>query len=126
MSMVNPLAKARGLGSAKEGVHHWYMQRASAILLLFLVGWLMYAMIKLAGAGHAEAAAFISNPTNAAFMLVLLVSLFYHAMLGLQVVIEDYVHQRALEVTLYFLTRAGAYIGMAIGIIHVLKLALGA
>jgi len=126
MSMVNPLARARGSGSAKEGVHHWYVQRATAILLLFLVGWLIYAMIKLAGAGHAEAAAFVANPTNAAFMLVLLVSLFYHAMLGLQVVIEDYVHQPVLEMVLHFLTRAGAFIGMAIGIIHVLKLALGA
>lgn len=126
MSMVNPLAKARGHGSAKEGVQHWYMQRATAILLLFLVGWLIYATFKLAGTGYAEAAAFISKPTNAALMLVLLVSLFYHAMLGLQVVIEDYVHQPVLEVVLHFLTRAGAFVGMAIGIIHVLKLALGA
>ena len=126
MSMVNPLAKARGHGSAKEGVHHWYMQRATAILLLFLLGWLIYATFKLAGTGHAEAAAFISKPTNAALMLVLLVSLFYHAMLGLQVVIEDYVHQPVLEVVLHFLTRAGAFVGMALGIIHVLKLALGA
>jgi succinate dehydrogenase / fumarate reductase membrane anchor subunit len=124
--MVNPLAKARGHGSAKDGVHHWYAQRASAILLVFLVAWLIFAMIRLAGAGHAEAATFISSPTNAAFMVVLLVSLFYHAMLGLQVVIEDYVHNPVLEVILYFLSRAGAYIGMAIGIIHVLKLALGA
>jgi succinate dehydrogenase / fumarate reductase membrane anchor subunit len=126
MSMVNPLAKARGHGSAKEGVHHWYAQRASAILLIFLVGWLILAMFRLADAAHAEAAAFIASPINAAFLVVLLVSLFYHAMLGLQVVIEDYVHQPVLEVILYFLSRAGAYIGMAIGIIHILKLALGA
>jgi len=126
MSMVNPLGKARGHGSAKEGVHHWYAQRASAILLIFLVGWLIFAMFRLADAAHADAVAFISSPTNAAFLVVLLVSLLYHAMLGLQVVIEDYVHQPVLEVILYFLSRAGAYIGMAIGIIHILKLALGA
>jgi len=126
MNMVNPLGKARGHGSAKGGVHHWYAQRASAILLIFLVGWLIFAMFRLADAAHAEAAAFISSPTNAAFLVVLLVSLLYHAMLGLQVVIEDYVHQPVLEVVLYFLSRAGAYIGMAIGIIHILKLALGA
>lgn len=126
MSMVNPLAKARGLGSAKSGVRHWYAQRASAILLLFLLGWLIFAMFQLAGSGHAEAKAFLSGPINAAFMTVLLISLFYHAMLGLQVVIEDYVHQQVVEVVLYFLTRAGAFIGMAIGVIHILKLALGA
>jgi len=126
MSMVNPLARARGLGSAKEGVHHWYAQRASALLLIVLIGWLIYAMITLAGADHDAASSFIARPTNAAFLVLLLVTLFYHAMLGLQVVIEDYVHNQVLEVILYFLTRAGAWFGMALGIIHVLKLALGA
>jgi len=126
MSMVNPLAKARGRGSAKSGVHHWYVQRASAVLLLFLLGWLLFAMVQLAGSGYAEAKAFFSSATNASFLILLLVSLFYHAMLGMQVVIEDYVHQRSLELVLHFLTRAGAFIGMAVGIIHTLKLALGA
>jgi len=126
MNMVNPLAKARGHGSAKSGVHHWYAQRASAVLLLFLVAWLIYAIFQLAGTGHAEALEFMTNPINAAFMLVLVISLLYHAMLGLQVVIEDYVHQPVVEIVLYFLSRAGAYIGMAIGIIYILKLALGA
>jgi succinate dehydrogenase / fumarate reductase membrane anchor subunit len=126
MSMSNPLAKARGLGSAKEGVHHWYAQRASAVLLIFLVGWLIYAIIKLSGADHSEASAFIANPTNAAFLVVLIVASLYHAVLGLQVVIEDYVHHPVLELVFHFLTRAGGLFGMALGIIHVLKLALGA
>ena len=126
MSMVSPLARARGLGSAKEGVHHWYAQRASALLLIVLIGWLIYAMITLAGADHDTASSFIARPTNAAFLVLLIVTLFYHAVLGLQVVIEDYVHNQVLEGILYFLTRAGAWFGMALGIIHVLKLALGA
>jgi succinate dehydrogenase / fumarate reductase membrane anchor subunit len=126
MSMTNPLARARGHGSAKEGVHHWYAQRASALLLIVLVGWLIYAMIRLSGADHAAASSFIAQPTNAAFLVLLIVSLFYHAMLGLQVVIEAYVHQPVLEGVLYFITRAGAFFAMALGIIHVLKLALGA
>ncbi|MEE8339284.1 MAG: succinate dehydrogenase, hydrophobic membrane anchor protein [Xanthomonadales bacterium] len=123
--MVNPLARARGHGSAKTGVHHWYAQRASAVLLVFLVGWLVYSIFTLAGTGHAEAVDFISSPINAAFLILLLLTLFFHAMLGLQVVIEDYVHQPAVEVTLLLLTRAGAYIGMTIGVIYVLKLAIG-
>ena len=126
MSMLNPLARAKGHGSAKEGVHHWYAQRASAVLLIFLFGWLIYATFSLAGGGYEASAAFISNPVNAAFLCVLLVALLYHAMLGLQVVIEDYVHNPAVEVVLYFVTRAGAYVMMALGIVHVLKLALGA
>ena len=126
MNTRNPLATARGLGSAKEGVHHWYAQRASALLLIVLVGWLIYAMVSLANADHAVASAFIGKPLNAAFLILLIVTMLYHAMLGVQVVIEDYVHHPVLEVVLYFLSRAGALFGMALGIIHVLKLALGA
>ena len=126
MSMVNPLAKARGLGSAKSGVHHWYAQRASAVLLLFLVGWLIVSMFLLAGADYMQVRAFLKSPVNAAFMILLLISLFYHAMLGLQVVIEDYVHRPGLEIVLHFLVRAGAFSGMAVGVVYVLKLALGA
>lgn len=126
MNMRNPLATARGLGSAKEGVHHWYAQRASALLLIVLVGWLIYAMVSLANADHAAASAFIGQPLNAAFLILLIVTMLYHAMLGVQVVIEDYVHHPVLEVVFYFLSRAGAFFGMALGIIHVLKLALGA
>ena len=126
MSMVNPLAKARGLGSAKEGVHHWYAQRASALLLIVLVGWLVYAGLVLSGADYDTARAFVAQPVNAAFLVLLVVTLLYHAVLGLQVVIEDYVHNRVLEVVLYFVTRAGAFLGMAFGIVYILKLALGA
>ena len=126
MSMEHPLARARGHGSAKSGVHHWYVQRASALLLLVLVAWFLYSIFGLAGADHAAAAAFLSAPFNAALMLVLLVTLFYHAMLGLQVVIEDYVHTPAFEIVLHFFTRAGAFTGMAIGAVYILKLALGA
>ncbi len=126
MSMVNPLARARGLGSAKEGVHHWYAQRASALLLIVLVGWLIYAALVLSGADYETARAFVAQPLNAAFLILLVITLLYHAVLGLQVVIEDYVHNRALEVILYFLTRAGAFLGMAFGVVHILRLALGA
>lgn len=126
MSMLNPIAKARGLGSAKEGVHHWYAQRASAVLLIFLIGWMIYSVFSLAGGGYEASRAFIANPFNAAFLSLLLVVVLYHAMLGLQVVIEDYVHQPAMEIILYFITRAGAYVMMALGIVHIMKLALGA
>jgi succinate dehydrogenase / fumarate reductase membrane anchor subunit len=126
MSMTNPLARARGHGSAKSGVHHWFAQRASAVLLIFLVAWLIYAAFALAGADHAGARAFLAHPANAAAAILLVVALLYHAMLGLQVVIEDYVHQPAAEIVLHFLVRAGAWFGMALGIIQLLKIALGA
>ena len=126
MSTTNPLARARGHGSARDGVNHWLAQRASAVLLVLLTAWLLYAATALAGADHATVWDFLAQPLNAALMILLLISLFYHAMLGLQVVIEDYVHRAATAIVLHFLTRAGAFFGMTLGVIHVLKIALGA
>ena len=125
MSLTNPLARARGHGSAKSGVHHWLAQRVSAVLLIFGVAWLVYAAVALAGADHAAARAFLAHPVNASVAILMLVALLYHAMLGLQVVIEDYVHQPAMEVALLLLTRVGAYFGMALGIVQLLRIAVG-
>ncbi len=124
--MTHPLARARGHGSARSGVHHWLAQRISAILLLFLIPWLMYALICNAAASHAEAVAFVARPWNATLLMLSVLILLYHGMLGLQVVIEDYVHQRALELALHFIVRAATILGAALGIIHILKMALGA
>ena len=77
-------------------------------------------------ADHDEVLEVYRDPFNAIVMALFLATMFYHLMLGLQVVIEDYVHSRPLEITLYFLTRAGGWIGMALGVVHILKLALGA
>ncbi len=123
--MRNPLARARGLGSAKQGVHHWLAQRVSAVLLVLLFGWFFYAAIALAGADYQTVRAFMARPFNAALALLSLLSLLYHAMLGLQVVIEDYVHHPATELLLQFLTRAAAWLGMALAVVSVLKIVLG-
>jgi succinate dehydrogenase / fumarate reductase membrane anchor subunit len=124
--MTDPLARARGLGSAKQGVHHWSVQRATAVLLLFLIPWLTYSLVSVAGASHAEIVGFIANPINACLLIFSLVVLLYHGALGMQVVIEDYVHNRSLEITLLLLVRALAAVGIILGTIYVLKLALGA
>lgn len=126
MSMTNPLARARGHGSAKSGVHHWLAQRVTAVFLVFLAGWLVYTVFALAGADYATARAFVARPFNAALLVLLVISMFYHAMLGLQVVIEDYVHRPAAAITLHFLVRAGAWLGMALAVVNILIIALGA
>jgi len=124
--MKHPLARARGHGSAKSGVHHWLLQRVSAGMLIFLLPWLTYSLVQLAGASHAEAQSFVAKPWNATLLLLSLLLLLYHGMLGLQVVVEDYVHQRALELSLHFALRAATLLAATLGIIHILKLTLGA
>jgi succinate dehydrogenase / fumarate reductase membrane anchor subunit len=123
--MRNPLARARGMGSAKSGLHHWKAQRASAVILLLFIPWLVWSMVKLAGTGHAEAAGFLAAPWNATLLILVFVCTLYHAMLGLQVVIEDYVKSHALSLVMLFAVRIGAVAGMIAGVIHVLKLVLG-
>lgn len=91
-NMRTGLAQAKGLGSAKEGVHHWLMQRLSAVFLLFLITWLIYTMFLLKGKTYHEIHHCMQNPFNAAGMFLSIATMSYHAMLGVQVVIEDYVH----------------------------------
>ena len=123
--LSHPLARARGLGSAKSGVHHWLAQRISAVLLLLLLPWLAYGLVCLVGTGQQEAAAFIARPWNATLLLLSLLVLLYHGMLGLQVVIEDYVHQRAIELILHVVVRAATLFAAVLGGVFILRLALG-
>lgn len=101
----NPLARARGLGSAKDGSHHWWVQRVSAVALALLTPWFLYLIIGLVGADQATARAAIAPPLTASLLIAYVLALFWHARLGVQVVIEDYVHARALEVALQLAVR---------------------
>jgi succinate dehydrogenase / fumarate reductase membrane anchor subunit len=92
------LGRARGLGSAKEGVGHWWAQRVSAIALVPLAIWFVVAIISLIGADLAVFEAWIGNFGNALLMILTVLVLFYHAHLGMQVVIEDYLHGEAPRV----------------------------
>lgn len=122
--MLTPLARARGQGSAKEGVRHWYLQRASALLLIPLLLWLFYAIVTLADADHETAVAFLSRPWNSACAVLVLVSGLFHAMLGLQVVIEDYVHHPAIEWVLLMAVKGLTYAAIAVGVVQILKISL--
>jgi succinate dehydrogenase / fumarate reductase membrane anchor subunit len=100
MSLRNPLADARGLGSAKDGTSHWWAQRVSAIGLIPLVLYVLYLLVSLAGADYASVRSAIAQPFNAVVLILFIATAFWHARLGLQVVIEDYFHVRWLEIAL--------------------------
>lgn len=99
MKHQHPLARAKGLGSAKDGLNHWWMQRLTAIALALLSPWFVVFAVGLIGADQMAVRAAIAQPVTATLLLAFALALFWHARLGLQVVIEDYIHG-ALEVAL--------------------------
>jgi len=121
----SPLGRALGLGSAKEGVEHWWAQRVSALALIFLGLWFAAEVIALAGADRATMLAWLHRPLPAILTILLLAAVFYHAALGLQVVIEDYVHSEWLKLSSLAAMRLIS-IGLAVaGIFAVLRIAFG-
>jgi succinate dehydrogenase / fumarate reductase membrane anchor subunit len=100
MSLRDPLAIARGLGPAKAGLHHWWMQRISSVALMFLVPWFVWFVLPLLGADRGTVRDAIADPLQATLLLAFVFSLFWHTQQGLQVVVEDYIHAAWLELTL--------------------------
>ena len=90
--MQAPLARARGLGSARSGSRHWWLQRVTALALAPLTVWFVISFMALIGADHRTYSQWISSPLNAVLMILLVIVLFYHMTLGLQVIAEDYLH----------------------------------
>lgn len=126
MNLRNPLANAHNHGSAGDGVSHWWAQRFSAILMIGLVGWLIWAMVVLVGASHAEAVAWLGRPFHASMAILFVLVAIYHSRLGLQVIIEDYVHQRVVEVVLHVAVKTLAIVGAVLAVMAILKVAFGA
>jgi len=121
----NPLQRARGLGSAKDGVGHWWTQRLTAIALVVLVLWFVVLVLGLLGHDYQAVRASIARPWNALLMIAFIIAAFWHSVLGLQVVIEDYVHTRWLEVTSMIVIKLLAVAGVLAGVLAVLRIALG-
>jgi succinate dehydrogenase / fumarate reductase, membrane anchor subunit len=122
----NPLKRARGLGSAQSGVAHWWTQRVTAVGLVLLGLWFVVMLLGLLHADYATARATVAKPWNAVLLVAFLISALWHAVLGLQVVIEDYVHTRWKEVFLMVVIKFLAVLGALAGALAVLRIALGA
>jgi succinate dehydrogenase / fumarate reductase membrane anchor subunit len=125
-SLRTPLAKVRGLGSAKEGTDHFWKQRITAVANLFLVSFLIVLVVKFAGADYATVKRAMARPQNAIPLLALIVSGVMHMRLGMQTIIEDYVHSEGRKIAALMLnTFFSIFIGIAC-IFAVLKLSFGA
>lgn len=125
MNLRSPLSKAVGLGSAKHGFSHWWWQRLTAIALIPLTLWFLYSISRLVGADYSIVVAWLSAPLNATIMLLFVLTALYHGQTGLQVVIEDYVHTKWLNLSLLILMKFAAVAMAVMSIIAVLKVVLG-
>jgi len=124
MSLATPIARVRGLGSAKEGVTHFKQIRVTSIASAFLTLWFVVSAVGLSGAGYAEVAAWLGSTLNATLMLLFIVVNFWHAQLGVQTIVEDYVHHKLIK-TVSLIALAFATYGLgAASVIAVLKVAL--
>ncbi len=125
MSFQSALGKAIGRGSAKSGPDHWLAQRSTAIALVPLGLWFVFSMISLQHGSYELVAAWVAEPLNAILLILLVIALVYHSMIGLQVIIEDYVHGGLGYLTLIAVQFVHAMLAVA-GIYSVVVTSLGA
>jgi len=123
--LQTPLKRARGLGSAKDGTHHFVVQRITALALLPLALWTIWLALALVHADYAHARAIVHHPFAAIWLTAFVIATFWHAQLGLQVVIEDYVHSRWLEVTAQIAVKFFCVAGALACVLAIVRIALG-
>ena len=123
--MQSDLGKVRGLGSAKSGTHHWWMQRVTAVGLVPLVAWLLVSIAGLAGADYTTAKAWVAHPLNSTLLVLFLFAGFYHLKLGGQVIIEDYVHSEGRKVAALLALNFFAIVAGTAAILSVLRISFG-
>ena len=119
-----PLARARGLGSGKAGTGHFWVQRVTAIALALLVPWLVGLLVSMVGAELGAVREVLARPWNAVLLAGFAVAAFWHAKLGIQVIIEDYVHVRWAEVTLQIINLLACALGALASLYAIGRIAL--
>jgi succinate dehydrogenase / fumarate reductase, membrane anchor subunit len=125
-SLRTPLAKVRGLGSAREGTDHFWKQRLTAVANIFLVGFLLVFLVRYAGADHTTVKQALARPLNAIALLLLVLSGVIHMRLGMQTIIEDYVHSEGRKLAALMLNSFFAILVGITCVFAVLKLSFGA
>ena len=125
MSLRSPIGRVLGLGAAKEGSGHWWSQRMSAVALVALGLWFVASLLRFDSFDHAVVMRWARDPVNAVLLILTVATMIYHSMLGLQVIIEDYVYG-GLRVITRILVNFLHYVIAALGIFAVLRIAFGA
>lgn len=124
-SLRSPLGRARGYGSAKEGVQHFWVQRVSAVALVPLSLWFVFSVAQLPASSFSAVKHWASAPSVAVALVLFIATLFYHSMLGIQVVVEDYIAGEGRKLATLLVLKFAHAVGAAAGIFAVLKVALG-
>ncbi len=125
MSLRSPLGRVRGLGSAKSGTEHFWAQRVTAVALIPLTLWFVYSILALGDGEHAVASAWMQSPLNAVLLLLLVVATFHHMQLGLQVVIEDYIHVEYMKIVMLVIVKGASLLLGVAAAFAVLKVSFG-
>ena len=125
MTLRTPLSQARGLGSAHAGAHHWWHQRITAMAMLPLMIWFVMSLAAHVGSDYFTLKLWMASPINATLMIALMVNIFYHASLGLQVVIEDYVQCPAMKAVSLILIKLLATLLALFSVVNILEIAIG-
>jgi succinate dehydrogenase / fumarate reductase membrane anchor subunit len=123
-SLRSPLGNVAGLGSAKGGVHHWWLQRLTSIALVPLTIWFAVSLLSLPSLDHVTVIAWMAQSWTALLLILLVLVGTWHSQLGVRVVVEDYVHGGMRTLTLVILTFAHAVVAVA-GVFAILKVAFG-
>jgi succinate dehydrogenase / fumarate reductase membrane anchor subunit len=124
MSLRSPLGKVLGTGSAKEGVHHWWLQRLTSIALIPLSIWFVVSLLSLPALDHVAVVAWMAGSWTALFLVLFILVATWHSQLGVRVVVEDYVHGGSKTLALVVITFIHTVVAAA-GIFAVLKVAFG-
>lgn len=125
MGLQTPLGRVRGLGSAKEGVEHFWAQRITALALIPLTVWFVMAVVALIGAPYEQFKAFFATPGNATMMILTIAVTFYHLAIGVQVVLEDYVHTESTKMAGIIAVKLASAAFGVFSIVSVLKIGFG-
>jgi succinate dehydrogenase / fumarate reductase membrane anchor subunit len=125
MSLRSPLGKVLGTGSAKEGVHHWWVQRLTSVALVPLTIWFVVSLFSLPSFEHVTVISWMAQTWTALLLILFILVATWHSQLGVRVVVEDYVHGGAKTLTLVLVTFIHAFVAAA-GVFAVLKVAFGA